>query len=584
MGVSRTNMALLQRKVGQSISTFLDLINSADQSTSDSNKNAEKGLLQNHNVLVKSVNYNLDREKTVGKKLDAVNRTELYSANYTTVNGKNLVLHCQAGLYELLRKAVLAYFLHFKSHVLECETTILQEKGSGLNVQATHRIRNMGGGNVNYTVNLYHTKSSILVNGKGTDTFIDIDFPYIVDIINQSSPISPSLLNEQVRGCFEAIARCVSSEKSGNLVRASRRSKIQHDSVTEQSGDSVTEQAVCDTSPAGAAGDVNFAIQHSVHLPASVKSLLLGEKPQSSPLPEPGPAFQASSHPLDAPGSVPGDHAVAIPGKKIVFNHSQAGADIASDLGNFLEISPAGASYVSDPRHGMMVRYSDTGNGPPPHPIQTLTTLSVNVAPTRDKMAPVGPTVATPNVTEIPNVHYRYEDKVSPISDKAAPINSTLVVPTTVTPKVTNFTNLHYQPAERSPIYGMQMHGGYRQMVSSNSHHHTIAQSPYQMVPASLESGQQPGHLLTYDAPQNFKLDAPLRPEEHTASTTNISHWAPHSQSNISIQSGLHTVTSGSTSSRLGTPITATANTETFETPQPPPIRGHKETYIGSRN
>ena len=56
------------------------------------------------NVSIKSVNYKIDREKTIIKKMEAVKRTDPISVKYCTQGGKNIVMYRQAGLYELLQK------------------------------------------------------------------------------------------------------------------------------------------------------------------------------------------------------------------------------------------------------------------------------------------------------------------------------------------------------------------------------------------------------------------------------------------------------------------------------------------------
>ena len=144
--------------------------------------------------------------------MKAVDRNAPVSAKYSTVNGKNLVVHCQAGLYEVLRKGLLAYYTNSRNHQFECETTCLKEKGSGLFVQTTHRFRNIGG-NVAYTINLYHTKSILLVNGKGTDNFIDSDWPDIMNLIDTCAGNAPQLLNEQLRNCLVQLAGSISKGK-----------------------------------------------------------------------------------------------------------------------------------------------------------------------------------------------------------------------------------------------------------------------------------------------------------------------------------------------------------------------------------
>ena len=148
--------------------------------------------------------------------MEAVNRTDPISVKYCTQGGKNLVMYCQAGLYELLRKAAIAYYANFKSHQFEGKTTCLREKGSGLLVQSTHRIRNGGGGYTSYTINLYHTRTTTLVNGKGTDNFIDTDLPSIMAIIQDCASTNPQILNEHLKTCLQKMSQAIRHEKTSN--------------------------------------------------------------------------------------------------------------------------------------------------------------------------------------------------------------------------------------------------------------------------------------------------------------------------------------------------------------------------------
>ncbi len=124
---------------------------------------------------LKTVSYNLNKQKAVCKKLEAADRSQPYHIQYADMERKQIMIYCQTGLYELVRKAMYSYFTGYRNHKLTCCVSGLKESSSGLIVQATYKICHKGSGNTAYTVNMYHTKSSMLVNGRSLPTFLDTD-------------------------------------------------------------------------------------------------------------------------------------------------------------------------------------------------------------------------------------------------------------------------------------------------------------------------------------------------------------------------------------------------------------------------
>ena len=166
------------------------------------------------NIAIQSVDYNLNKLKAINKKLQAIDRGTPFSIKYTTQGGKNLVIQCQTGLYELMRKAICSYFVHLNNHSLDADIKCLKEKSSGLIVQTTYQMAKRGGGQNMYSINMYHTKSAILVNGRATDSFMEEDWPKLMTLIHQCSEINPALLNQQLKLQLQGMAEGIRKGKA----------------------------------------------------------------------------------------------------------------------------------------------------------------------------------------------------------------------------------------------------------------------------------------------------------------------------------------------------------------------------------
>ena len=162
-------------------------------------------------MAIKQVNYKLNKEKAVIKKLQASNRDSDYTIQMCDGTQKNLMLHFQAGLYEFVRKAAHFHFISAASYCYETEISALQENSSGHIVQTTYKIRKKGKGQIAYTMNFYHTKSAILVNGKMYADFLDKDWPCICQVINDaqqlSSDMSHTKLNIKMRESLQYLSQ-----------------------------------------------------------------------------------------------------------------------------------------------------------------------------------------------------------------------------------------------------------------------------------------------------------------------------------------------------------------------------------------
>ncbi len=88
------------------------------------------------------------------------------------IKGGNHMYKMTGGIYEIYKNSLLAYFSAESTdkksphHILFKEITDRRGSTTETQVKVHYRDRNKGAGILKYTVNLYHTQSSMMVNGK----------------------------------------------------------------------------------------------------------------------------------------------------------------------------------------------------------------------------------------------------------------------------------------------------------------------------------------------------------------------------------------------------------------------------------
>lgn len=138
-------------------------------------------------------NYKLNEELAMKKKLASTERDDIEIQH---TNG-GLRIFLNAGAYELLKEAVDAYYIesYEKTH-----RKIPVHDQNGSLVETRYKIA-MGKKHF-YTLNMYHTKCSCLINGKKTDVFIKTDLPNILRSIQYAlklNDLSVTDVNENVK-------------------------------------------------------------------------------------------------------------------------------------------------------------------------------------------------------------------------------------------------------------------------------------------------------------------------------------------------------------------------------------------------
>lgn len=124
--------------------------------------------------------YSLNIEKSLLKKSKAAKRNHI-SYNCT---GGGFTAELDAITFELFSNACEIFYIQSANSFYDVRKDVSNDK-SGNTVQKTYKVREDE--TDNYTINLYLTKCSILVNGKYSTNFINRDLPKLHEIISQTT-------------------------------------------------------------------------------------------------------------------------------------------------------------------------------------------------------------------------------------------------------------------------------------------------------------------------------------------------------------------------------------------------------------
>ena len=152
----------------------------------------------------KAAKYKVNSKKALDKKLKATNRDP--NCTFKEV-GEGLNVSCQAGLYELLRRASCQYYSKFKTAGLTSQAFVQTDLDAAI-VQVTFKVKTYGG-QASYSLDLYHTNSTVRLSGRHQQKFIDNDWPRITRIIQEMNEVrpmtDPEMLNYNIQKCLENI-------------------------------------------------------------------------------------------------------------------------------------------------------------------------------------------------------------------------------------------------------------------------------------------------------------------------------------------------------------------------------------------
>ena len=127
--------------------------------------------------------YSLNIDKTLKTKLDACDSVNV---SYE-VKGGGVTGNLDTASFEILRAACSTFYKNLPASEGKCVINVSEDKKCKAQVQQTYKVtRQQDGHEVSYTLNLYPTKNSLLLNGKDTDTFIDSHLPTIHQLMGQT--------------------------------------------------------------------------------------------------------------------------------------------------------------------------------------------------------------------------------------------------------------------------------------------------------------------------------------------------------------------------------------------------------------
>ena len=154
------------------------------------------------NVTTAERNYALNIDRTLMKKLKATRRP---SIEYKHTDG-GITATFDAVSFELFKIALSEYYSQYPSTTGVAEIHLDKDKKGNI-VQVVYKVKlNEGHG---YTINLYTTRSSTLINGKATDFFMNEELKYIHQIIStakfNNQKIDISSWNEALEGQLVAL-------------------------------------------------------------------------------------------------------------------------------------------------------------------------------------------------------------------------------------------------------------------------------------------------------------------------------------------------------------------------------------------
>ena len=115
----------------------------------------------NADVLAEGRFYKLNEVNSMKMKLAATEYTNIQ----LTETGGGIKLTLNAGLYELLRDSADAYLMSREGETT-CKKTQVTDK-TGHQVETKYKVSSRKSGH--YTLNMYHTRSACLINGKNTE-------------------------------------------------------------------------------------------------------------------------------------------------------------------------------------------------------------------------------------------------------------------------------------------------------------------------------------------------------------------------------------------------------------------------------
>jgi hypothetical protein len=139
--------------------------------------------------------YSLDHDASLNKKLDAENRVpiEIYQT------GGGLRIKCDAGTFENLKKELLKFYTNYENYD-QLQATIIRCHDNDANEPEVKVKVAYPSTKTCFTINIYNTTSSYLINGRGLTRFQSGELPAILTNLNHII-METSALHSQLSKC-----------------------------------------------------------------------------------------------------------------------------------------------------------------------------------------------------------------------------------------------------------------------------------------------------------------------------------------------------------------------------------------------
>ena len=184
--------------------------------------------------------YTINRQKALNKKASACDRPPLTLE--LKDNGKQTVIVCNTGTYEVTRQCIIQYYTSISSRhaideITDCYDQVRAKVGDKIKI--VNRTK-LGAGRLSkFTINQFHTTCRLHINGSAHSVFVEQDLPEIIKLLRRKLPAAAKL-NERLRVLLESYnaTKCDPGGKSPKLKIAPAKSTTSgtgHSSLTSKS-------------------------------------------------------------------------------------------------------------------------------------------------------------------------------------------------------------------------------------------------------------------------------------------------------------------------------------------------------------
>ena len=172
------------------------------------NSNRVNNHLQNA-IITTTTKYTINQGKALKKKHEHCHRDDPFNV---TITSGGITISCQTGLFEILKHCMVQYYSRLKSIDIKPVFHIMKDE-TNHEVQITIKLTKIGSNRTSYTVNIYNTSSSLLINGNGSRKFFNTDMPHMLKSIGEGL-VSPAAANNTIKDMLMQLMSKVNTSKN----------------------------------------------------------------------------------------------------------------------------------------------------------------------------------------------------------------------------------------------------------------------------------------------------------------------------------------------------------------------------------